>query len=107
MGGGIGLVGAYTFEPVVQFVAPIAAAALIALSFNHFDSRIKGRFGTIGAAGLTALAFVIDPIQDLARGITRGALSLFALFISSAIGYQLASELHSRRQITADDDDEI
>lgn len=103
-GGAIGLTGAYVLDPLVRYIAPIAAASLIALTLNHVDSRIKGRFGTLGAASLTALAVVIDPIQDFAKGIAKGMLSLFSLFLVTAIGYQLATELHTRRRDDSNDD---
>jgi hypothetical protein len=105
-GGAFGCAMGYFFESFIHILAPIAAAALIALTFNHFDSRIKARFGSAGAAGLTALAFVLDPIQNLARGAVRGVLSLFAIFLLSLLGYRFAIEIHSRRTASADDADD-
>ena len=103
VGGSIGCACGYLFDSFIHILAPIAAAALIALTFNHFDSRVKARFGTAGAAGLTAVAFILDPIQDLAKGIIRGILSLFAMFLLSLLGYRLATEITSARTSTADD----
>ena len=105
-GGVAGFVVSLVSGPVLKIAAPIAAAALVALAVSHLDNQVRKRYGTIGVAIVTGLAFAIEPLQDAVRGVTRGVLTLFATFLLSALGYQLSTEIHERIKIskTADDD---
>ena len=98
----IGVVGAISgffaslvSGPIIRILVPVAAAALVALVFNQVDSQLKKRYGTVGIAGITGLAFAVEPLQDAARGFTSGIFSLFASFLLTVLGYQLT---HSVRE---------
>lgn len=109
----IGLAGAVSgfmlslvSRPFMQVITPIAATTLVALALSHFDGRVRRKYGSIGGAAIIGLAFLIEPLENVARGMTRGIISLFATFLLTVVGYQLTVELHSRRKSSTLDDDE-
>jgi len=93
--------------PIIRILVPVAAAALVALVFNQVDVRIKKKYGTVGIAGLTGLAFALEPIQDVARGFTSGIFSLFASFLLTVMGYQLTHLVRDYLGPRINDDDEV
>jgi hypothetical protein len=103
-GGAAGFVVSLVSGPLLKFVAPIAAAALVALAITHFDAQVRKRYGTIGVAAITGLAFAIEPLQDMVRGAARGILTLFATFLLSVLGYQLSIEIHERIRLSKSDE---
>lgn len=105
VGGLSGFILSLVSRQFIQLVTPIAAAALVALALTHFDGRVRRKYGSIGGAAIIGLAFLMEPLENLARGMTRGILSLFSAFLLTVVGYQLSIELHSRRRSSSLDDD--
>lgn len=105
-GGVSGFMLSFVSRPFIQVITPIAAAALVALALSHFDGKVRRKYGSIGGAAIIGLAFLIEPLENVARGMTRGIISLFATFLLTVVGYQLTVELHSRRHSSSLDDDE-
>jgi len=68
--GVVGAIGGFLASivsgPIIRILVPIAAAALVALIFNQVDFRIKERYGALGIASITGLAFAVEPLQPAA-----------------------------------------
>ena len=110
----IGVVGAISgffaslvSGPIIRILVPIAAAALVALIFNQVDFRIKERYGALGIASITGLAFAVEPLQDAARGFTSGIFSLFASFLLTMLGYQLTHSVRDYLGPRGSEDDDF
>ena len=105
-GGVSGFMVSLVSRPLLQVITPIAAAALVALTLSHFDGQVRRRYGSIGGVAIVGVTLLMEPLENVARGITRGIFSLFATFLLTLVGYQITVELHSRiRSSSLDDDD--
>lgn len=105
-GGISGFMLSLVSRPFFQIITPIAAAALVALTLSHLDGQVRRRYGSIGGVAIVGVTLLMEPLENVTRGVTRSIFSLFATFLLTLVGYQITVELYSRiRSSSLDDDD--
>jgi hypothetical protein len=87
LGAGAGFALSFVAAPILRFVIPLVAIIVLALLVGRMDDHFKARFGIIGSALAAGVAFLLQPLQELAEGALQGLLSLFVCFLMTVLGY--------------------
>jgi hypothetical protein len=87
LGAAAGFALSFVAAPILRFIIPLVAIIVLALLFGRMDDHFKARFGIIGSALAAGVAFLLQPLRELAEGALKGLLSLFVCFLMTVLGY--------------------
>ena len=87
LGAAAGFALSFVAAPILRIVIPLVAIIVLALLFGRLDDHFKARFGMIGSALAAGVAFLLQPMRELAAGALKGLLSLFVCFLMTVLGY--------------------